>query len=729
MRLDRQAPSWKLKQHAETEFGHRYTELTLKPLSPEESGQMVTSMLDISDLDPGARERILERTEGNPFFVEEVVRSLIDERLIEWTDAGGWRVSGPIEQFAVPDNIQALLLGRLDRLEGNVRRVIQVAAVIGRSFLQKVLAIVTPFDDRLESHLVSLERADLIRQVTRIPEPEFWFRHALTQEAAYNSILIKRRRQYHLRVAEALESLAGDQAESSASLLAHHFHEAGDPRAFGYLAAAGDAAFRLYGNHEAVGHYRRALDWVEHADHRLRTVFERLGRGLEILGRFEEALANYRDMIRYGESRRDQTLILGGRLAVAGVMGYTNPVFDPERARQEATEALSLAVAAADGPSEVKALRVMTTLGAFSGRPDEGISSGERAVEAARRLGLDEELAHTLNDLTWLYMTVGNFETAAIVNHEAVEWWIRLENQPMLADAYTSQGYLCVVRAEFPEALARADAIRAVSRPINNEWGIASAAVQTVLVCVETGDLEAGLAVGTEGLILAERVGNITAFIAIASQLALIEEDLGRSERADQLVSRADLLSQEKLEGWLVWPRALAARLAIGRGQLKVAASKLMDLSEDLINPNFALPRLELLTARAELAVVNGDADVGEKVIGRLLEYLTSNQIRLKLPEALGLQGRLLLLQGRPGEAAVALAAARGVALEQGADRALLALLRVLSQSESQGRNEALIAAGVVAERMAARITDSQLRALFLAHSEAAALGSWKGTT
>ena len=228
-RPERQSPAWQVKQTVETDYPHRYTEITLKPLSNEESSSLVDSLLAIADLPVQLRQLILQKTEGNPFFVEEVIRTLIDSGAVV-QDEGGlhWRALTKVEDIAIPDNLQALLTSRIDRLEEEARRTLQLAAVIGRSFYQRILKFVSDAAIALDRQLSTLQRVELIREAARVPELEYMFRHELTRDAAYNSILRRRRREFHLNVGEAIETLFPDRLEEQAHRLAHHFSEARD---------------------------------------------------------------------------------------------------------------------------------------------------------------------------------------------------------------------------------------------------------------------------------------------------------------------------------------------------------------------------------------------------------------------------------------------------------------------------------------------------------------------
>jgi predicted ATPase len=244
MRIHRDHGSWQLKLKAETDFGHRFKEIHLRRLSSTESGQMVNHLLEIAELPESIRDLIMARSEGNPFYLEEIIRSLIDQGVVIHED-NTWRAVKEIAEVTIPETLQGVLLARIDRLEEDVRSTIQMASVIGKTFLYRLLEVISEAERHLDAHLSLLQRADLVREKARWPDLEYIFKHSLTQEAAYNSLLLERRKAFHLRVGEAIETLFPDRQEEFLGLLARHYEaaEAYD-KAVNYLLRAGDKALR-----------------------------------------------------------------------------------------------------------------------------------------------------------------------------------------------------------------------------------------------------------------------------------------------------------------------------------------------------------------------------------------------------------------------------------------------------------------------------------------------------
>ncbi len=278
-------------REAALSYSNRLVDLRLAPLRPEETGRLAEELLESTDLPPDIRARVLDRTEGNPLFVEEIVRALIDLGGIARDPAsGGWRATERLDRISLPDNVHGVIVARIDRLDEDVKQVLKLASVIGRSFLYRVLHAL---DDAagLETSLDVLQDLELIRERGRVPELEYAFKHALVHDAAYESLLLQRRRELHGRVGDVIESLFRDRLDEFSGVLAYHFARAERwDKAQAYLVAAGDRSQRAAGGAEALTYYSQAIaayarafgdkwDAVQHAtiERKMAEAYMRLG--------------------------------------------------------------------------------------------------------------------------------------------------------------------------------------------------------------------------------------------------------------------------------------------------------------------------------------------------------------------------------------------------------------------------------------------------------------------
>jgi ABC-type transport system substrate-binding protein/class 3 adenylate cyclase len=260
-RSEREHGSWHLGELARQRFPHRLVELDLRPLAAADA-KLLAGGAAGADLPGEVTELLAARSGGNPFFLEEALRDLVERGVLRPVNAH-WELAVAVEELTVPLLVQETLQARLDRLDPGTREVASVASVIGPTFGLPLLERMTD-RERLAPALSELQRLDLVVEERRRPAPEYRFRHGLVQEVAYASLVESRRRELHLAAGRALEELHADTPEEAYEILARHFSEAAESgKAVEYLLKAGDAAWALYADRSALQHYRRALDLMD----------------------------------------------------------------------------------------------------------------------------------------------------------------------------------------------------------------------------------------------------------------------------------------------------------------------------------------------------------------------------------------------------------------------------------------------------------------------------------
>jgi predicted ATPase len=247
-------------------FGSRsfYTTLTLHNFSEAETLAMAGQVLGMAQFPAELQTALMEKAEGVPLFIEEVTKTLLDLGVLQRED-GGYRLVKSLGEVHVPDTIQGIIMAHLDRLGDDGKRTVQMASVIGRQFLVRLLARVAGLSDRLEGLLRELQALEIIYEQGLLPEPAYIFKHAVIQDVAYQSLLIQRRKALHRAVGEAIEALYQDRLEEHYAELAHHFTQ-GEvwDKAFGYLRHAGAKAAAQSAHREAVTYLEQALATLQH---------------------------------------------------------------------------------------------------------------------------------------------------------------------------------------------------------------------------------------------------------------------------------------------------------------------------------------------------------------------------------------------------------------------------------------------------------------------------------
>jgi class 3 adenylate cyclase/tetratricopeptide (TPR) repeat protein len=243
----------------EENYPSHWTKIELEPLNEAESETLLSNLLKIKGLPLHIREQILQRAGGNPFFIEEVVRSLIDEGAVVLKN-GDYEITEKIKQVVIPQSIHALIMTRIDRLDEATRNLVRMASVIGRNFFYKVLAEVASNIEEIDRKLDRLKEIQLIRERKRMEELEYLFKHALAQEAAYESILIQRRKEIHQKVARSIEKVFNERLHEFYGMLAYHYSMGEDlDKAEEYMIKAGEEAMKSAASSEALGYFQEAL--------------------------------------------------------------------------------------------------------------------------------------------------------------------------------------------------------------------------------------------------------------------------------------------------------------------------------------------------------------------------------------------------------------------------------------------------------------------------------------
>ena len=238
-----------------------YTQLRIDPLPPESAEELLQALLGSDSSLAPLKQLLIARTEGNPFFLEESIRTLVETKFLVG-ERGSYRLEKTLESTQVPATVQAVLAARIDRLPPDEKRLLQSAAVIGKDVRLVLLqAIADQSEEEISRGLIRLQAAEFLYETSLFPEIEYTFKHALTHEVAYGSVLQERRRVLHVRIVEAIERLYPDRLSEHVELLAHHASR-GElwEKAVDYLHQAGKKAAGRSATQEAIAYFEQALE-------------------------------------------------------------------------------------------------------------------------------------------------------------------------------------------------------------------------------------------------------------------------------------------------------------------------------------------------------------------------------------------------------------------------------------------------------------------------------------
>jgi class 3 adenylate cyclase/tetratricopeptide (TPR) repeat protein len=373
-----------------------YDEIRLQDLSLNDARQMLCSLLKAETIPEGLCAAILAKTEGNPFYLEEVTNSLLETEILV-QENGRLNLTRPLAESDIPSTVQGVISARLDRLSREMKLILQEASVIGRTFAYDIVKRISRLRDHIDGCLQGLERIDIIRAMANFPELEYMFKHALTQEVVYAGLLRKERQEIHERIGLVMEQLFQDRLPEFYETLAYHFKRGrSEIKAVHYLMRSGEKSLNRYAVDQSHQYYQEAFDLLSARQERIdsddRLLIEMLldwayvfyyrgdWLGLEALFEKHEALV---------DSLKDQSL-RGMFYAWLGFSIFFRGKY-PE-ARNHLNTALSIGEATGD-------LRVIGYACTWLMWPcmelgpiDDAIAYGQRAMEIAKSLPSDQYL-------------------------------------------------------------------------------------------------------------------------------------------------------------------------------------------------------------------------------------------------------------------------------------------------------------------------------------------------
>jgi class 3 adenylate cyclase/DNA-binding SARP family transcriptional activator len=441
-----------------------YTQLRLDPLSVESAEELLEAMLG-SDDDIRLLKRILiERTEGNPFFLEESIRTLIDIQVLVG-ERGAYRLHKPVSSIQVPASVQAVIAARIDRLPAEDKRLLQCAAVIGKDVPYDLIEAIADLPENdLRNSLAHLQAAEFLHETTLFPNLEYTFKHALTYDVAYGSLLHERRCGLHAQIVDAIERLYGDRLAEQAARLAYHALRGEQwDRAHGYLRQLGAKAAARSAYREAATSLEQALVALHH----LPETRETLQQGIDIRFDLRSALQALSDHERVFEHLNDAEKLataLEDQVRLGWASAYLSQYLwrfgDPNRAEELGRRALTVA----SGRTEF-ALEVVTNF--FLGQGYFNVGDFQRAIDHCKRnlVVLEGDRAHERLGLTglpsvltriWLAWSLaerGDFSEATLYGQEAISI-AEVANQPYsLAAACLGMGQVQLIRGDLGQSI------------------------------------------------------------------------------------------------------------------------------------------------------------------------------------------------------------------------------------------------------------------------------------
>jgi serine phosphatase RsbU (regulator of sigma subunit) len=394
-RPDHDSVGWSLIKAVREKIGLRMTELTLENLSESESQSFVEQLINSKDIPKIIQTAVLNKSEGNPYFIEELVNMLINEGVL-LQKGKGFVISTKIDEDRIPDSLQGLLTARIDRLPEDARLTLRIASVIGRYFPEKVIANVMKAhapDVNLLAQLNILESLQILSVAEVKPVLTYKFHHVLMHEAAYHSIIEADREDLHRSVGLALEFLYPNQKERLASQLGYHFLIARDiEKAFQYLDLAGHVSMRAFAAAEAEDYFSRAITLTSNLE-QLAHLYTDLGEARAQQGKHRQAVQAWNEAIRHLHHLNDPDRLarVYAWSARSAWWGY-----DPKHSLEICLAGLKAVEGADESPDIAYLIHETGRSYLFNDQPDKARAFCEQSLEMAQHLGAVDVQAEAL---------------------------------------------------------------------------------------------------------------------------------------------------------------------------------------------------------------------------------------------------------------------------------------------------------------------------------------------
>jgi len=410
-----------------------YHELRIKDLSPSESQIMVEALLDTNEI-PRALERFIQnKVEGNPFYLEEMINSLIETKILV-KDNDKWMLVRDITEADISSTIHGVISSRLDRLDIGTKRILQEASVIGRSFFYEILKRITKINKNIDGSLSSLERLEMIKTRSVMPDIEYIFKHALTQEVVYNGLLKKERHDIHERIGLIMEKLFDSRIAEFYETLAFHFMQGhSSKKAIDYLIKSGEKCLERFSVKEANDYFQKAYNILqklpESQDENQKALIDILNNWafcFYYLGDFNKLLKIYSSHVDDFETLNDDAKLgmfnvwYGVAYCCAGKM-------------KKSYELLKKAIKLGEKSNDQKVIGYACTWMSWTCGPltfyDEGIAAGKRARKIARSFPSDQYLYFKpLAGMCWIYFWQGQLDKLFDGAKELLQYGNRTSN-------------------------------------------------------------------------------------------------------------------------------------------------------------------------------------------------------------------------------------------------------------------------------------------------------------
>jgi class 3 adenylate cyclase/tetratricopeptide (TPR) repeat protein len=611
--------------------------LTLEPLSQQNCNDLVDDILRLTQEIPVAlRDLIVSKAGGNPYYVEELIKMLIDDGVILTGEERWWIHPEWLREVKIPATLTSVLQARLDSLPPDERKTLQQASVVGHTFWDRIVAHIQTASDRhpdiqqVVNALFDLQGREMIyRQSISVfvGAEEYIFKHAILRDVTYESVLLRLREEYHGLVADWLIEHAHDRVAEYAGLIADHLElggRAGD--AIGYLLMAGEQAAQSYANTEAVAYFSRAIKLAERDSPEINCLARlHRGRGLacEMLGDFDQARVDHEAILQIAQATSERRLEWLALLDLGKLWASR----DYNRARDCFERALELARRMDDPAVFAGSLNWMGNWHANAENPLRAVEYHQQALEIVEEIGNRRDLANTLDLLGLAYLLGGDL-TASIQHYDrAIALSRELNDRPRLVSGLIARAAVVSVQLQLasvnpidpPDALRDFEEALRIAREIGSVGDETWAHWALGQVHTAQGRFGTALEIIQSGLLIASKIEHREYEVANRFALGLLYVELLATEHALRQLNRALTLATElRSQLWIHYINGALAGVYFFLNDLTRAKIRLETvLSAE--TPMDALGNRCCWTRRAELALYQDDPALALDIVERLI--------------------------------------------------------------------------------------------------------------
>jgi class 3 adenylate cyclase/tetratricopeptide (TPR) repeat protein len=534
-----------------------YSAIQVEPLSPEEARDLALVHVAASEVAAEAVERLAHVSGGNPLFLEELAASLAE---------------GAAEMAeGLPTNVQAIIAARLDSLPADERRLIQDASVVGRVFWRGALATIVTDPERLDLLLDSLEGRDFIRvqPTSRVAgDREYFFKHVLIREVAYSTLPRASRKERHARVAEYLEEALGDRSGEQASVLAHHFREAGDlGKAATFLLTAAEVASRAWAKQEASDKYTEAMDLMRQLGDEEGVTRALIARGM--------TRVDVGDLSGAAEDLEPTLTAAAGRDRAAALLGRAMVAYwltDAEGVHRYSSQAVDVAREIGERPLEARALGTLAEAVGMDGDTDRAVDLFAQAAATWPADDRDRMYAQMLSQRSITHYWRGDYEQAVELAKEAFDSGMATSSLFPTINAAVHVGVALCGLSRHEEALEWLQRGVKLGRELEQVPRLTSRGMNMWAGTLrELGDLRGSRALSEEALELGRKAGFIGA--EVSAQIDLLYDDIAEGNVGNGKEALPALVeAAERTKGWHQW--LWMGRLEQARAELALGAEE-----------------------------------------------------------------------------------------------------------------------------------------------------------